>query len=258
MSSTAKPKVAFFDFTSCEGCQLTVLDALQTHPELLDAVEIVEFREAMSERSDRYYIAFVEGSCTRESDEDRLRQIRERAAIVVALGACAHIGGVNAIRNNQDLEQVRHYVYGDKAHWFETYRARAISEVITVDVNIPGCPIDRDEFVKVVRGLLQGRIPRPPNFAVCIECKLAENVCIFDRGGVCLGPITRAGCHAICPTYGIGCDGCRGLIPFPKVDSLRQVMVERGLDDAEIDAKMTIFLSNPLLQLAELEEANVA
>jgi coenzyme F420-reducing hydrogenase gamma subunit len=256
--SAAKPKVAFFDFTGCEGCQLTVIDALQTHPELLDAVEIVEFREAMSEKSDRYYIAFVEGSCSRESDEARLRQIRERAALVIALGACAHLGGVNAIRNNQDLQQVRSYVYGDKADWFDTYRARGIAEVIAVDAIIPGCPIDRDEFVKVVRGLLQGRIPRPPNFAVCIECKLQENICIFDRGGVCLGPITRAGCHAVCPTYGVGCDGCRGLIPFPRVDSLRQVMAERGLDETKIEAKLTLFLSNQLAQLAELEEANVA
>ena len=160
--SAAKPKVAFFDFTGCEGCQLTVIDALQTHPELLDAVEIVEFREAMSEKSDRYYIAFVEGSCSRESDEARLRQIRERAAVVVALGACAHLGGVNAIRNNQDPQQVRSYVYGDKADWFDSYRARGIAEVIDVDAVIPGCPIDRDEFVKVVRSLLQGRIPGRP------------------------------------------------------------------------------------------------
>lgn len=258
MNGAVKPKVAFFDFTGCEGCQLTVIDALQTHPELLDAVEIVEFREAMSERSDRYYIAFVEGSCARESDEARLRQIRERAAIVVALGACAHLGGVNAIRNRMDQQLVREYVYNDKAHYFDSYRARGIAEVIEVDAVIPGCPIDRDEFVKVVRSLLQGRIPNPPNFAVCIECKLQENVCVYDRGEVCLGPITRAGCHAICPAYGVGCDGCRGLIPFPRVDVLRQVMAERGLEESEIEAKLTLFMSNQLDQLVELEEAHVA
>ncbi|MDQ1300392.1 MAG: sulfhydrogenase subunit delta [Chloroflexota bacterium] len=115
-----KPKVAFFDFTSCEGCQLTVVDSLQTHVDLLDAVEIVQFREAMTEKGEDYLVAFVEGSISRESDEARLKQIRERAAVLVALGACAHLGGVNAIRNAMPLQDVREYVYGDKADWYET------------------------------------------------------------------------------------------------------------------------------------------
>ena len=258
MSGGPKPKVAFFDFTSCEGCQLTVIDALQTYPELLDAVEIVEFREAMSEKSDRYYIAFIEGSCVRESDAARLREIRERAAVVVALGACAHLGGVNAIRNLQELEDARQYVYGDKGHWFDNYDVKAISQVIDVDAVIPGCPIDRHEFVQVVRTLLQGREPKMPSYPVCIECKLHENVCIFDRGGVCLGPITRAGCHAICPAYGVGCDGCRGLIPFPKIDSLREVLAEHGLSNQDIDDKLSIFLTNQIAHLDLAEETYVS
>lgn len=255
MSKGPKPKVAFFDFTSCEGCQLTVIDALQTHPELLEAVEIVEFREAMSEKSDRYYIAFIEGSCVRESDEARLREIRERAAVVVALGACAHLGGVNAIRNLHDLEAARQYVYGDKGHWFENDDVKAISQVIDVDAVIPGCPIDRYEFVEVVRTLLQGRVPKMPTYPVCIECKLNENVCIYDRGGVCLGPVTRAGCYAICPAYGVGCDGCRGLIPFPKLDSLKEVLAERGLSGQEIDDKLSFFLTNQIAKNELAEEA---
>ncbi len=112
MTQVIKPTVAFFDFTSCEGCQLTVIDTFQNNPELLDVVQIVEFREAMSEKSDSYDIAFIEGSCTRASDEERLRDIRSRSGAVVALGACAHLGGVNAIRNRQNLDDVRHYVYG--------------------------------------------------------------------------------------------------------------------------------------------------
>jgi len=255
MSNGPKPKAAFFDFTSCEGCQLTVIDALQTYPEILEVVEIVEFREAMSEKSDRYYIAFIEGSCVRESDEDRLRDIRKRAAVVVALGACAHLGGINAIRNLHDLEDARQYVYGDKGHWFENYEVKAISQVIDVDAVIPGCPIDRNEFVKVVRTLLQGREPKLPTYPVCIECKLNENVCIYDRGGVCLGPITRAGCNAICPTYGEGCDGCRGLIPYPQLDSLKEVLAERGLSSQEIDDKLSFFLTNQIAKRELAEEA---
>ena len=143
-----KPKIAFFDFTSCEGCQLTVVDCLQTHPELLDVVDIVEFREAITGHADRYDIAFIEGSCTRASDEERLASIRSRASIVVALGACAHIAGINAIRNNFPLAEVRDVVYGKDAYRFDTYPARPINAVIVVDHTVPGCPISPEEFLQ--------------------------------------------------------------------------------------------------------------
>lgn len=253
MSENGKPKVAFFDFTGCEGCQLTVLDALQTYPELLDVVEIVEFREAMSEQAEAYDIAFVEGSCSRPSDEARLRDIRARSVYVVALGSCAHLGGVNAIRNRMDMDAVRHYVYADYAEWYESYEPRAISAVIDVDTAVPGCPIDRDEFVNMVKIFLQGRLPEPPDYPLCIECKLHENVCVFLRGQVCLGPITRAGCNAVCCEYGIGCEGCRGLISNPQLGPMRKVLAEHGLTEYDMQSKMTLFLTNQLADL-ELEE----
>jgi len=236
-----KPKVAFFDFTSCEGCQLTVVDSLQTHVDLLEAVEIVQFREAMTEKGEDYAVAFVEGSISRESDEARLRRIREQAAIVVALGACAHLGGINAIRNAQPLDDVRKYVYGDKAGWYETYPARPISAVVKVDAVIPGCPIDREEFIGVVKALLLGKKLPLPDYPVCVECKRKENVCVFHKGRFCLGPVTRAGCGAICPTYGAGCEGCRGLIPHPNQDSMSDVLLKYGLTVEEMLARWTMF-----------------
>jgi sulfhydrogenase subunit delta len=244
-----KPKVAFFDFTSCEGCQLTVVDSLQTHLDLLDAVEIVQFREAISERGEDYAVAFVEGSCTRESDEERLKQIREQAAILVALGSCAHLGGVNAIKNLSPLENVRKYVYGDKYEWFSTYAARPISAVVKVDAVIPGCPIDREEFIQVVKAVLLGKKPPIPDYPLCVECKLKENVCLYDKGGVCAGPVTRAGCGAICPTYGDSCEGCRGMISNPNRDSMQSVMAARGLTVDDIMARMTMFNSYQLQQM---------
>ena len=244
-----RPKVAFFEFTSCEGCQLTVVDSLQTHPELLEAVEIVRFREAMSEKGDDYLLAFIEGSCSRPSDEAQLKAIREKAGVVVALGACAHLGGVNAIRNRQDLSDVRRYVYGDKAEWYETYPARPISAIIPVDAFIPGCPIDRTEFVSVVKAVLQGRAPQIPDYPLCVECKLKENVCMYDKGGVCAGPVTRAGCDAICPTYGDSCEGCRGMISNPNRDSMQTVMTARGLSPDDIMARMTMFNAYQLQQM---------
>ena len=239
----AKPKVAFFEFTSCEGCQLTVVDSLQTNPELLEVIEIVRFREAMSEKGDDYAIAFIEGSCSRPSDEPLIKEIREKAKLVVALGACAHLGGINTIRNRFGLGEVRRYVYGDKAEWYETYPARPISAVIPVDAVLPGCPIDRQELVRAVKALLQGRAPQIPDYPLCVECKLKENVCLYLRQKTCLGPIALAGCDAICPTYGDGCEGCRGLIAEPNIESLKQVLSENGLSLEQTLAKMTLFLT---------------
>jgi coenzyme F420-reducing hydrogenase gamma subunit len=242
MADNGRPKVAFFDFACCEGCQLTVVDSLQTHLELVEAVEIVQFREAMTEKGEDYLVAFIEGSCTREEDEERLRQIREQAAIVVALGACAHTAGVNALKNLQpSLAEVRQSVYGDQWEWYDTYPARPISAVIEVDAVIPGCPIDRTEFLDVVKKVLLGRAPTIPDYPVCVECKLKENVCLFDIGGTCLGPITRAGCGAICPTYGDGCEGCRGLIPNPNENAMKEVLAEAGMTVAQLMSKMTMF-----------------
>ena len=253
----SKPKVAFFDFTSCEGCQLTVVDSLQTHLDLLDAIEIVQFREAMSEKGDDYQIAFIEGSCTRKSDEDRLMRIREQAEIVVALGACAHLGGVNALRNRQSLDEISAYVYGDSRDWTESvpYRrqqvnadlvrvtplAQPIEAIVRVDAILPGCPIDREEFVRVTKQLLQGRPPRIPDYPLCVECKLSENVCLFHRGQVCLGPVTRAGCGAICPTHGDSCQACRGAIPNPSLDAMHSVLAEAGLTTEDILTRFTMF-----------------
>ncbi len=249
--SNAKPKIAFFDFTSCEGCQLTVVDSLQTHVDLLDAVEIVQFREATSDHGEDYAIAFIEGSITREMDEPRLKEIRERAQVVVALGTCACLGGINALRNRFTLDDLKRTVYGENPAVDAKYvpaavQARPISEVVKVDLAIPGCPIDREEFVRVVKAVLQGRTPAIPDYPLCVECKLKENMCLYARKQVCLGPIVRAGCGAICPTYGSGCEGCRGLISNPNKNAMQGVLAEAGLTVDDIKARMTLFGSYQL------------
>ncbi len=244
-----RPKVAFFDFTGCEGCQLTVVDSLQTHLDLLEAVEIVNFREAISRRDDDYQIAFIEGSCSRPADEERLRGIREQAALVVALGACAHMGGVNAIRNRQPLQDVREYVYGERAGWYDTYPVRPIGEVIDVDAIIPGCPIDGEEFIAAVKMMLQGRMPELPEMPMCVECKMSENICVFTQGGACLGPVVRGGCDSRCPSVGVGCEGCRGLLEEPNMPGYVEMLAQHGLTPTDIEHRMTLFLSHPLAQL---------
>jgi coenzyme F420-reducing hydrogenase gamma subunit len=240
----SKPKIAFFDFASCEGDQLTVVNLEEQLLDVLQHVEIVNFREAISERGEDYDIAFIEGSCTRECDEARLKDIRSKAKVVVALGACAVSGGINALKNSRPLEQVRKEVYGDKWEMFETYRARGVGEVIKVDYNVYGCPITREEFVKVVKALLTGTTPDIPDYPICVECKQAGNVCAFERGEICVGPITRAGCSACCVTEGTVCWGCRGLIDDPNVDAHKEVLEKYGVTVDELKNKLNLYFTN--------------
>ncbi|MBN2123312.1 MAG: NADH:ubiquinone oxidoreductase [Deltaproteobacteria bacterium] len=225
----SKPKVAFFDFASCEGCQLQVVNLEEDLLKVLGAVDVVSFREAMKEHSDDYDIAFVEGSITRRSDEARLKDIRKNAKILVALGSCAALGGINCIKNFQELETVRKFVYGENALSYETYPTRPLKAVVPVDYEIPGCPINREEFAAVVKALLMGKRPEIPNYPVCVECKMAGNRCVFELGMTCMGPVTRAGCGACCVTEGSVCWGCRGLVENPNVDSHREILSRHGL-----------------------------
>ena len=229
-----KPKVAFFDFAGCEGDQLQIANLEEDLLALLEQVEVVSFREVMKEHSDNYDIAFIEGSCTRLQDEDRLRQIRKNAKIVVAIGSCATIGGINSLRNYRELDDVKKIVYGDSAKLFDAYTARPIDAVITVDAYVHGCPIDKEEFLNVVKSLLLGVKPDIPTYPVCVECKMNEIVCAFERGQFCVGPVTRAGCNSCCINEGTICWGCRGLVDNPNENSQKEVLIKYGLtvDDA--------------------------
>lgn len=236
-----KPRVAFFDFASCEGCQLQVINLEEDLLRVVEAVEVVSFREAMKGHSDDYDIAFVEGSITRHSDEERLEGIRRNTKVLVALGSCAALGGINCLKNFHDQEYVKKLVYGDKALLYETYPARPLKAVVPVDFEIPGCPINRNEFAMVVKAFLLGKKPEIPNFPVCVECKMAENICVFERGMTCMGPVTRAGCGACCVTEGSFCWGCRGLVDDPNADSQRDVLATHGLSVQDVLGKFRLY-----------------
>ncbi len=237
----SKPRVAFFSFTCCEGCQLIVLTLEEQLLELVKLIDIVSFREAMSERSEDYDIVFIEGSITRTSEIERVKKIRDTAKVVVALGACATIGGINCLKDQFDQNEVKNIVYGDMADKLDTISVRPIESVIKVDYRIHGCPIDKDEFVEVTKAILQGKKPRIPDYPVCVECQMRENICLFEKGMVCLGPITRAGCKAICPTYNDGCVGCRGLIDDPNLSSHKNLLNEHGLTVNDAISQYTLF-----------------
>ncbi len=237
-----KPKIAFFDFTSCEGCQLEALNL--TGEELLDlvgAVDIVNFREAKTEREDNYDVAFIEGSISREAEIPRIKKIRDQAKVVVAIGACACIGGVNCLKNHLSMEEALRIVYGDSAKYYDTIPARPINTVIPVDYYVRGCPPTTAELLKVTKALLLGKKPDIPNYPVCVECKMANNVCVFERGTTCLGPVTRAGCGAICVTSGRLCWGCRGLVDEPNIDSEKDILQKYGLTADQVIEKFKIY-----------------
>ncbi len=239
-----KPKVAIFDFGGCEGCQLQLVNLEESLLDLVGLIDVRQWREAMSEHADDYSIALVEGVITRESEIQRLQAIRKQAQMLVALGACAHTGGINAMKNQAPMEEALRTVYGDKAGWFDTIPARPLSAVVPVDLAIPGCPIDRQELVEVVKALLLGKTPTLPTYAVCVQCKMAENTCVFDLGSVCMGPVTRAGCRAPCPSNGNRCLGCRGLVPEPNVNAHKEVLAEHGRTVEGILAEYRLFGSH--------------
>ena len=238
----SKPKVAFFDFTCCEGCQLDTLNIEgEALVDLLDAVDIVEFREVMTEKADSVDIAFVEGSITRESEIPRLKAIRQRSKIVIALGACAHIGGINCLKNHLSMEEAQSIVYGEDAENYDTIATRPIDAVVPVDYYVPGCPINTAELLRIIKELLLGKTPELPNHPVCVECKMAGNICVFELGKTCLGPVIRAGCNAICVTAGRHCWGCRGLVDDPNINAQKDVLEKYGLSVEEALEKFKIY-----------------
>ena len=238
-----RPKVAFFDFTGCEGCQVEIANFGQTLLTLLEVVEVAEFREIMKETSSEPLdIAFVEGSFSRKKDLPKLEKIRQRAALVIAYGSCAATGGINALKNRKPASQYKAEVYGGDATMphLETQPARPISAAIPVDLAIPGCPVNRDEFIHVVSDLWHGKAPSLPNYPVCMECKLREHICRYEVGDICLGPVARAGCGAFCPGNNIPCEACRGFVGTPNLKSLVEILKNTGMrpDDALKKARM--------------------
>ncbi|MBS3781492.1 MAG: NADH:ubiquinone oxidoreductase [Candidatus Thermoplasmatota archaeon] len=244
MKPEERPKAAFFDFAGCEGDQLQVANLEEKILDLLNIVELVSFREVMTEHSDDYDVAFIEGSITDSHAEERLKEIRNNADIVVAIGACATIGGINSIRNAQDFEKVQERVYGDEREHYEAWeKAKPAKAVVDVDYEVHGCPIDREEFLHVVQSIVMGREPNIPDYPVCVECKLNENVCAFERDEFCVGPVTRAGCDSCCVNEGTICWGCRGMIDNPNEEAHEEVLEEYGLTAEEVMKKFDLYFT---------------
>jgi coenzyme F420-reducing hydrogenase gamma subunit len=234
-----KPKVGVFGFTGCEGCQLQLANNEHNLKDLFALIEVVDFRLISSDKLGEYDIAFVEGSITTESDAEALKAIRTQAKVLVAMGACACLGGVNKLRDRFELLDAIEGVYGK--HKITSGPVRKVADVVPVDLELPGCPISKSEFEWLVRQLVLGIDPQFPRYSVCVECKQRINTCVMDMGILCLGPITQAGCDAICPRNRAGCWGCRGPVEEANDESLLETLHEHGFTDAQIAERASFF-----------------
>jgi coenzyme F420-reducing hydrogenase gamma subunit len=221
MSAKRKPKLAVFKFASCDGCQLSLLDLEDELLELAGAVEIANFLEASrAVVKGPYDLTLVEGSITTPHDAERVKEIRRASKALVTIGACATAGGIQALRNGKDVKEFISAVYATPAYIDTLETSTPIAAHVPVDFELRGCPIDRRQLLDVVTAFLNGRRPNISGHTVCLECKIAGNVCVLVLGTPCLGPVTHSGCGALCPAHTRGCYGCFGPSETPNTTSL--------------------------------------
>jgi coenzyme F420-reducing hydrogenase gamma subunit len=229
-------KLAVWKFASCDGCQLSLLNCVDELPALAERVEIAHFLEASSAvMKGPYDLSLVEGSITTPHDLKRILQVRRVSKFLVTIGACATAGGIQALRNFKDVKEFVSIVYA-RPDYIETLdQSTPISDHVPVDFELRGCPIDKQQLLEVIGAFLIGRRPNVPAHSVCVECKLKGNVCVMVAHGTpCLGPVTQAGCGAICPAYHRGCYGCFGPKETPNTASLSRAWSGLGSSELEI------------------------
>jgi coenzyme F420-reducing hydrogenase gamma subunit len=236
MRANHKPKLAVWKFASCDGCQLSLLDCEDELLAVAGSVEIAYFPEASSAvLRGPYDVSLVEGSITTQHDSERIHRIRKSSKMLVAIGACATAGGIQALRNFGSVKEYAALVYPNPQFLSTLGKSTPISEHVKVDYELYGCPINKYLLVEVLSAFLNGRRPLNPSHSVCVECKLRGAVCVMvARGEPCLGPVTHAGCGAICPSYHRGCYGCYGPKETPNAPSLSGWWAQAGLDRAAI------------------------
>ena len=241
-----KPKLAVWKFASCDGCQLSLLDCEDELLAVAGAIEIAYFLEASrAEIKGPYDLSLVEGSITTAHDAERIRQVRKSSKTLITIGACATAGGIQALRNFRDVEDFKRVVYARPDYIDTLATSTAIADHARVDLELPGCPINKRQLLEVLAAFLCGRQPAVPASSVCIECKLKGNVCVMVAHGTpCLGPVTHAGCGAICPSYDRGCYGCFGPMETPDVRALSAWLRRLGMDERAIGRLYATFNVN--------------
>ena len=251
----AKPKLAVWKFASCDGCQLTLLDCEDALLPLAGRVEIANFAEATSGVVEGPYdLSLVEGSITTPHDAERIREVRAVSRKLVTIGACATAGGIQALRNFADVREFTSLVYASPEYVSTLATSTPIAAHVPVDFELHGCPIDKGQLLEVLTAFLHGRRPNIPSTSVCIECKRRGLVCVtIAHGTPCLGPVTHAGCGALCPSYHRGCYGCFGPMETPNTVSLTRRLKVLGLPDRGVERVFRTFNADaePFREAAE-------
>jgi sulfhydrogenase subunit delta len=236
MGRKIKPKLAVWKFSSCDGCQLSLLDCEDELLDVAGAVEIANFPEASRAiMKGPYDLSLVEGSITTPHDAERIHRVRRTSKFLVTIGACATAGGIQALRNFKNVKDFITAVY-PMPDFIETLnKSTPIADHVPVDFELRGCPVSKSQLLEVLSAFLHGRKPNTHAHSVCIECKRRGTVCLMvARGTPCLGPVTHAGCGAICPSYNRGCYGCFGPKETPNTESLTRQWSTLGVDDPDI------------------------
>jgi coenzyme F420-reducing hydrogenase gamma subunit len=236
MAARRKPKLAVWKFASCDGCQLSLLDCEEELLSVAEEVSIANFPEASREIvRGPYDISLVEGSITTPHDEERIHKIRRSSKFLVSIGACATAGGIQALRNYGNIDDFISIVYANPKYISTLRKSTPIADHVTVDFELRGCPINKYQLLELICAFLNGRKPNIPSYGLCMQCKMNGNVCIMvARNIACLGPVTQAGCGAICPSYNRGCYGCFGPKETSNTGSLGEKLREFNLSDEEI------------------------
>jgi coenzyme F420-reducing hydrogenase gamma subunit len=238
--------LAVWKFSSCDGCQLSLLDCENELLSVAGAIEVSYFLEASSALAKGPYdVSLVEGSITTAHDADRIQKARKESKLLVAIGACATAGGIQALRNFKDVKEFVSEVYA-KPEYIETLeRSTPISDHVKVDFELRGCPINKNQLLEVISATLVGRKPNIPTYSVCIECKLRGTLCVMVAYGTpCLGPVTQAGCGAICPSYNRGCYACFGPKETPNMSSMSSWLKHLNVKDDDILRAYRTFNAN--------------
>jgi coenzyme F420-reducing hydrogenase gamma subunit len=241
--TTAKPKLAVFKFASCDGCQLSLLDAEDELLAVAGAVEIAYFLEARSRVIEGPYdVGLVEGSVTNTHDAERIKAIRKQCKFLVTIGACATSGGIQALKNWADVDDFVNSVYAHPQYIQTLNTSTGIADHVMVDFELRGCPINKYQLVELISALLCGRKPTVPRYSVCMECKRRGTVCVaVSQGIACLGPVTQAGCGAICPAYHRECFGCYGPQERSNLGSLSGWYADAGTERGHLVRLMRNF-----------------
>jgi coenzyme F420-reducing hydrogenase gamma subunit len=236
MEQARRQTLAVWKFASCDGCQLSLLDCEDELLLLAERLEVAYFLEASSATVEGPYdVSLVEGSITTQHDAERIRQVRERSRALITIGACATAGGIQALRNFADVGEFTAAVYASPDYISTLASSTAISDHVPVDFELHGCPINKQQLLEVISAHLARRRPRVRSHSVCVECKRRGTVCVtVARGTPCLGPVTHAGCGALCPAYDRGCYGCYGPMEDPNTASLSGLMAALGAEERDI------------------------